>query len=563
MQSSRATFGGTGRSALWGWFFAAGGLAILTGLPIIAVLLSLVSGGGEGFDHLLSTILPTYALNSIVLMVMVGILTSLIGVSTAWVVSTCAFAGRRFWSWALVLPIAAPAYIIAYFYTDLLDVSGPVQTALRGVFGAEPGAAMLWSVRSMPGAALMLSLVLYPYVYLLARASFAVQSRSEFLAARSLGASPVQAFFRVAVPGARPAIAGGLALVLMETLADFGVADYFAIPTFSTGIFRTWFALGDRLAAMQLAGSMLLVVLVLVAIEAASRRGRVASDDRIISGEPLFKLTGTSRVFAHVLCGLPVFAGFMIPAIGLAWMAFTVGDGQRAEVVGGYALNSVIAATSTAVVASFLAVILVYAQRASRRLASRTTQVGLRSSVRFTTLGYALPGTLLAVGLLGPLGGFDIALTRWARDTLGYGGGLILSGSIIVLVYALVVRFLTVSFNAVSSGMAKIPPVLDEAAATLGATGRATLTRVHFPLLSGQLAVSGSLVFVDVMRELPATLILRPFNFETLATRVYRLASDERLAEASTASLLIVALGLLPVVLLNRPANHAAAPSRD
>ncbi|MEO1658392.1 MAG: iron ABC transporter permease [Pseudomonadota bacterium] len=545
------TSAGSGRV----WMLVALLVAGLALVPILAVAQSLVFGSGDAFGHLVSTILPSYVFNTALLMLLVGVLSTVIGVGTAWLVSSSAFRGRRFWSWVLVLPIAAPAYIIAYLYTDLLTYSGPVQSALRDVF--DWSAADYWfpEVRSLPGAALMLSLVLYPYVYLLARASFAAQSRSQLLAARSLGLSPLRAFWRVVLPGARPAIVGGLALVLMETLADFGVADYFAIPTFSTGIFRTWFALGDLGAAMQLAGVMLIFVVALVMIEAATRRGHVSSGDRLSAGDPPFRLRPGHAALANIACAVPVSLGFFIPMAMLAANVLAERDSQSFAAFSGFVANSVGTAGITAGIATLIAILLAYAARQAQGGGSGGRI--LIAGVRISTLGYALPGALLAVGLLGPLGVVDQSLTRTLRDTFGWGGGLILSGTVALLIYALTVRFLTVSYNSVSAGMAKIAPSIDAAARSLGASPLALMRRVHVPLLGPQIAVSASLVFVDVMRELPATLILRPFDFETLATRVYRLASDERIVEASSAAIVIVLIGLIPVFVLN------AEPKRE
>ncbi|MBB4659404.1 iron ABC transporter permease [Parvularcula dongshanensis] len=523
-------------------------VALLAGLPLIAVLWGSVARPGD-LVSLIVTTLPPYLANTLGLALIVGALTTLIGVGTAWLVTATEFRGRRTLSWLLVLPLAAPAYLVAYVYTDLLAYAGPVQGALRAVFGPA-GSDWVPPVRSLPGAGLMLALVLYPYVYLLSRAAFAAQSRSQLLAARSLGARPMTAFRRVVLPAARPAIAGGLALVLMETLADFGVADYFAIPTFSTGIFRTWLALGDRQTALQLAGVLLLFVFLLVAVEASSRRGLVASGDRLSEGVPPFSLSRGQGVLAVLACSLPIVLGFAVPVGVLTVLAIGGGDDMSAEALRGYAKNSVGVALLTAGIATLLALLLGYA----RRRAPRRGVVGgaVRGGLRLATLGYALPGTLLAVGLLAPLGGFDRWLTRLSREVTGIDHGLLLTGSVALLTYALTVRFLTVSFNAVGGGLDKIPPSLDEAARSLGAGPQVVVRRVHVPLLASSLLASASLVFVDVMRELPATLMLRPFDFETLATRVYRLASDERLAEASTAALLIILVGIPPVMLLNR-----------
>ena len=543
----------------WGWTAAAILAALLAFVPIAAVMSAFFGVDSGGAQHIWSTVMPTYVVNTLILMGIVGIIATFFGVATAWIVTAMDFPGRRILSWLLPLPLAAPAYIIAYLYTDLLEFSGPIQTALRSVFNVSVASQFFPNIRSVPGAGVIMALVLYPYVYLLARASFAAQSRSQFLAARSLGMSPTEAFFRVVLPGARPAIAGGLALALMETLADFGVADYFAIPTLSTGIFRTWLAMGDRVAAMQIAGVMLLFVILLVAVEAISRRGRVTSNDRLSSGKPPLKLSFFQSAIAIGFCGIPVAIGFFIPVLVLGVYAAAQGDPQSFVQLAEYAWNSLRVALITAFVAVMIAVLLAYAQRIDNQTIGtrvRLPSVLLRGGVRVSTLGYALPGALLAVGLLAPLGALDRSLAIFLRDTFAINQGLILSGTIALLVYALVVRFLTVSYNSVSSGLEKISPSMDAAAQALGASRWRLLRQVHVPLLMPSLAAGGALVFVDVMRELPATLILRPFNFETLATRVYRLASDERIAEASSAALIIIVLGLLPIALLQRASRH-------
>ncbi|MEM8986184.1 MAG: iron ABC transporter permease [Pseudomonadota bacterium] len=532
------------------WTAAALGVAALSAVPMIAVFWASLAGGGVDGGHVWRTTALGYAANTAALMAMVGVMTGIIGTGVAWLVTAAEFPGRRVLSFLLVLPLAAPAYILAYLYTDLLSFSGPVQTALRETFGWRAGDYWFPEIRSLPGAALMLSLVLYPYVYLLARAAFAAQSRSQFQAARTLGLSPGRAFLRVVLPGARPAIAGGLALALMETLADFGVAEYFSIHTFSTGIFRTWLAMGDRLAAMQLAGAMLVFVILLVGLEALTRRGRVVSADRLSAAAPPFKLSPLAGALACAACAAPVLFGFAIPAGVLVFYAATVGDGLSFATLWSYAQNSFVAAAVTAVIATALALLLAYAHR--RASAGGKRGALTKSSVRIATLGYALPGALLAIGLLAPLGAFDQSLTRFSRNTFGLDHGLLLTGSLVILIYALIVRFLTVSYNSVGGGMEKISPAMDAAARSLGAGPSDVIRRIYAPLLRPSLAAGACLVFIDVMRELPATLILRPFNFETLATRVYRLASDERLTEASTAALLIVIVGVLPVLALNR-----------
>jgi iron(III) transport system permease protein len=514
-------------------------VAALVSLPIVVTLLSLAQPAGPIWEHLRETVLNEYLLNTLALMLMTGGLSLLLGVSTGWLIGACQFRGRATLSWLLMLPLASPAYIVAYVYTDLLEVSGPVQTTLRSWFSLGINDLQFPPIRNLTGAAVLLSLVLYPYIYLLCRNSFAGRSGVQFDAARVLGHGPFSAFFRVALPAARPAIFGGLALVLMETLADFGVVSYFSVPTFSTGIFRTWLGLGDPQAALKLASLMLLFVIVLVGLEESNRRGAVDRSD--IAGASQINLTGVRAFFAIAACVLPIVLGFVIPAVTLALYAADNVNAVTQAKFTQLALNSLLLAMAAGVGVTLIAWGLAYV----KRLRPTPLTHGL---IRISTLGYALPGILLAVALLKPVGGFD----AWLMETWSGLSTPLLSGSLFLLLYAYVCRFLTVAYQSVDSGFAGISHDIDAAARTLGTSTNEMIRKIHFPLLRPSIFAACLLVFVDVMRELPATLILRPFNFDTLATQVYRLASDERLAEASGAALLIVILGVLPVVLLQR-----------
>nr|WP_241761203.1 iron ABC transporter permease [Erythrobacter sp. NAP1] len=539
------------RLQLDGWTLSALVLAAFAALPIVAILATAPEGGFEAIAHLAQTVLGRYVANTLALMVMAGGFALVVGTGCAWLVSAARFPGRRLFAWALVLPLAVPAYIAAYLYADLLDFTGPVQSGLRSTFDLSVGEYWFPEMRSLTGGAFVLGIVLYPYVYLLARSAFAAQSLSQFRAARSLGATPARAFWRVALPAARPAIAGGLALVLMEVLADFGVAQYFAIPTFSTGIFRSWLAMGDKQAALKLAAFMLIFVIALIAWEARTRTGRTASKDGLAAREdtPLVELSPMGKALASIACALPLLLGFVVPAVHLAMMSMSDTAIAAAGDLWDYASGSLWLGLATALVCLVAALVLGFAKaRSQSRIA--------RGAIRVSTLGYAMPGALLAVGLLAPLGALDIGLTRGLRDTFGYTGGLVLTGTSLVLVYALAVRFLTVAYNSVDGGLAAIPPSLDAAARSLGAGPARVLAKIYVPLLSPSLAAAAALVFIDTVRELPATLILRPFNLETLATRTYRLASDERLVEASIPALILLAAGLLPVLLLTRSAKR-------
>ncbi|MEL7318251.1 MAG: iron ABC transporter permease [Pseudomonadota bacterium] len=530
-----------------GWLIAALLIAALASVPLVAIAITAPTGGIAGLSQLSGGILWRYILNTAALMALTGALATAMGVGSAWFVSACEFPGRRVLGWALVLPLAVPSYIAAYVYADLLDFSGPVQTALRAITGWEVNEYSFPPIRSLVGGAIILALVLYPYIYLLARASFAAQSANQFRAARTLGAGPARAFWQVALPAARPAIAGGLALVLMEVLADFGLAEYFAIPTFSTGIFRSWLAMGDKNAAMGLAAFMLAFVVALVALEAVTRSGRSDSRDGLAQGarEPLVALSPAGKVGAFVACALPVMLGFLVPALHLSSLAVEDQAIRAAASLGEYARASLWLGLTVAITTTAIALTLAFAKRRSE-----TGWIG--ALTRFATLGYALPGALLAVGLLAPLGALDQSLTGFARGSLGYTGGLILTGTSVILIYALAVRFLTVAYNALEGGMARIPASLDAAARSLGAGPSRVLAQIYVPLLRPSLLAALALVLIDTLRELPATLILRPFNLETLATRTYRLASDERLVEASIPALILLAVGLIPVIMLTR-----------
>lgn len=513
---------------------------------MLVVLSSIFTDTGAVWQHLTTTVLPRYIGNSLLLVLGVSIGTGMIGVSTAWLVTMCRFPGSRVMQWALLLPLAVPAYILAYVYTELLEFYGPVQIALRSMFGWT-SVEDYWfpPIRSLIGAVVMLSLVLYPYVYLLARVAFLEQSVCTLEASRSLGCSPWRSFLKVALPLARPAIVAGLALVMMETLNDYGTVQYFAVDTFSVGIYRTWFNMGERIAASQLAACLLVVVLAVLLLEQWSRRQTryYQSTSRHQMASP-YALQGRRAVLAGLVCGLPILLGFIIPALLLLQMATANLTERFGERFWTLAQNSLILALLTAAIGIGLALILAYGLRL------RPTRL-MSFSVRSAAIGYAIPGSVIAVGVLMPIGQIDNAIDVWMRSTFGISTGLLLSGTIAALVFAYLVRFLAVAFNTVESSLVRIKPSLDDAARSLGHNSTQTLLRVHAPLMTGGLLTAMILVFVDVMKELPATLIVRPFNFDTLAVEVYRLAADERLAEAAAPALAIVLVGILPVVLLS------------
>ncbi len=530
--------------------------ALLVALPIAAVGSFVLAGGSAGtWAHLAATVLPDYIATTLWLCAGVGVGVSLLGVGSAWLVTRHEFAGRATFEWALVLPLAMPAYVMAYTYTDLLQYVGPVQTALREAFGWRRADYFFPEVRSTGGAVLMFSLVLYPYVYLMARTAFIDRGGAMIEVARSLGLSPGAAFVRVSLPLARPAIAGGVALALMETLADFGTVSYFAVQTFTTGIYRAWFSLGDRVAAAQLAAVLLGFVVLVLMLERASRGRRRFADASLRRGAThRLPLRGGWGALAVLGCTVPLVGGFALPAGLLLHMALREGDAQFGERFVRLASNSVLLAGLTALLAVALALLIGYAARTHRGLAMRLAH-------RVAGLGYALPGSVIAVGVLIPVTRLDHALGSLLQQLFGWQPGLLLTGSIAALVYACLVRYLTAAMQAVDSGLARITPSMDQAARSLGHSPAQTLWRVHLPLLRGSALTAGLLVFIDVMKELPATLVMRPFNFDTLATQAYTLAADERLAEASTAALAIVGVGLLPMVLICRQIARGQAIS--
>ena len=520
-------------------------LAGLVALPVMAVLANLLVGGtGDTWRHLIDTVLADYVRNSIWLCLGVGLGVGALGTGAAWLVALNEFPGRRIAEWALLLPMAMPAYVLAYVYTDVLQYVGPVQSALRETFGWSRRDYWFPDVRGLGGAIVLFSCVLYPYVYLLVRTALLERAGGMMEAARVLGLSPWRAVGRVMLPLARPAIAAGIALALMETLADYGTVAYFALPTFTTGIYRAWFSLGDRVAAAQLAGCLLGFVILLLTLERLSRGRARYHDGPQRRRAHRQRLQGLAAFAAQVGCAIPVAVGFLIPTLLLIGMAMEDGEAGFGGRFFGLARNSFVLAAVTAMLAAVLALLAAYASRGGRAIAKFAT--------RLVALGYAVPGSVIAVGVLIPVTRLDQALASAIETAWGNNPGLLLTGGIAALVYAYLARFLTIALQSVESGFATLTPSMESAARSLGCGRLETLRRVHFPLLRGSLLTAGLLVFVDVMKELPATLVMRPFNFDTLATQTFTLAADERLAEASLPALAIVAVGLLPIVILAR-----------
>ena len=527
-------------------------VATIIGIPLIVVALAALQWPFSAADsteistmsHLWQTVVPEYTRHSLYLLLGVAFGVILLGVSTAWLTTCCRFPGQRLFQWALLLPLAMPAYITAYTYTGMLDFSGPLQQAIRDLTGWGYGDYWFPEIRSIGGAILVLSLVLFPYVYLITRAAFLQQSTATLEAGRSLGLNPWQSFWRLAMPLARPAIVTGTTLALMETLADYGTVQYFGVTTFTTGIFRTWYGLGDLNGALQLAAMLLIAVIALILLERWSRRQARYEQQHAQQAQP-FQLTGKKAAAATLVCALPLLLGFILPAAQL-----TLWSIDRAEVWASadfwlLAGNSLILAIVAALITVVLALWLAYGKR---QYPTRP----VRATVGFASMGYAIPGIVIAVGVMLPLAAFDHQLIAWSKAWFGVNPGLIFSGTIVALLFAYTVRFLSVSLQTVTAGLTQIRPSMDEAAQILGYRAPQVLRKVHFPLLRTSLLTAIILVGVDVLKELPATLVLRPFDFNTLAVRAYEMAGDERLADAGPPALMMVLVGLIPVILLSR-----------
>ena len=515
-------------------------------LPVLAVLTSWAPLGESGaqarqiLGEMSRTVLPGYVWTTLLLCISVGIGVTLVGLSTAAAVTLFDFKGRKIFEWALLLPLAMPAYVVAYAYTDFLQFSGPLQNTVRNALGVQ--GRVFPEVRSLGGAVLVFTFVLYPYVYLLARTALGERATHLMEAARLLGAPMRRRMVKVALPLARPAVAAGVALALMETLADFGVASYFGIQTFTAGIYKAWLAMDNRIAAAQLATFLLILVALLLRLEyraqarmrfaASSGAGKSSSESQPIA------LHGRRRLLAWAVCGVPVLMGFVLPVLfmlrplaagwgELAWGQFLM-----------WSFNSVRLGAITAVLAVGLALLLAFSVR-------RGADVFSRTAVQLVGLGYAIPGAVIVVGLLLPLGWLQAAFPQ-------SGAGYWVTATSLGLVWAYLVRFCAVALQSVQSGYARIPASFDDSARMLGTSDVGLALRVHWPLLKRSTAAAALLVFVDVMKELPATLVLRPFNSDTLAVVAYQLARDERLGEAALPSLALVLVGLLPVILLSR-----------
>lgn len=528
------------------WWLPAGAtaIAVVVLVPVLVVAVALAADR-DHLGHLAATVLPGYIGTSLALVGLVAVGALALGTSTAWLVTACRFPGSRILAWALVLPFAVPAYLQAYAYADLLEFAGPVQSWLRWATGWTSGRDYWFpDIRSLPGAAVVLVLATYPYVYVLARSAFLTLAAAPLEAARTLGHGPWLALWRIVLPLARPALAAGTALVAMETLADYGTVDYLAVDTFTTGIYRAWGS-GERTAAGQLAALLLVVVAVLLGSERLLRRGAHYHADRRVAPPTPYRLGRWAAGAALAWCLLPVMLGFVLPLVMFLALASDAGSRLPVRQLVALAGSSLALAAAAALLVTVAAVVVMAAERL-------VPGPWTRLQARLAGLGYALPGSVIAVGVLIPAAWLDHRVDDLAQGLFGISTGLFLSGTMAALLGAYLVRFLAVGLGAVEAGYARLPGSLDHAA-RLGGCGRlGVLARVHLPLLLPGLAAALLLAFVDVLKELPATMIVRPFGLETLAVRVHHLASDERLGEAALPALLIIAVGLLPVVLLTR-----------
>lgn len=528
-----------------GWTIGALIVALLVAAPIFTVLIIAVTDSSDIWTHLWNTVLGLYVERTLTLMIGVGTGTLIIGTGTAWLVTMCRFPGSRIFEWALLLPLAVPAYVLAFVVTDQLEYAGTLQSTLRDIFGWKtPRDYWFPEIRSMGGAITVMTLVLYPYVYLLARATFLEQSVCVLEVSRTLGKNAWGSFFKVALPLARPAIVVGVMLVLMEVINDYGTVEFFAVRTFTAGIFDVWLNMNSIGGAAQLSSVLLVFVLVLILGERTARRGkRFHHTSSKYSELPHVRLHGWRAAFAFAACGLPVLLGFLLPASVLGKYALIYYDrtleADFATIVG----NSLALSASAAAVAVLIGLFLAYAVRLS-------TGPWVKIAARTASIGYAVPGAILAVGVLWPTGAVDGAIS-WLGDNFGLAVGSVLVGTIAPVIYGYLVRFLALSYGTAEASLGKITPNMDGAARTLGAGPFTALKRIHFPIMRGSLMTAGILVFVDCMKELPLTIILRPFNFETLATFVFQYASQELLEDAALGALTIVAAGIIPVILLS------------
>ncbi|MHA2938547.1 ABC transporter permease [Vibrio sp. RC27] len=520
-------------------------------LPIVSIFYTSIGESNELFSHLLSTVLPTYITNTIVVTFNVIVISLLLGVPTAWFVAMCDFPSKAVLQWVLVLPLAMPGYVIGYIYTDWLDFAGPIQTMLRAWFDLQPGQYWFPDIRTVFGASIVLSLVLYPYVYLMCRAAFMEQSVSLLQSARLLKCSPWQSFYRVSLPLVRPALAVGVALVAMETIGEFGTMSYFAVNTLTTAIYDTWLGYSNIHAAAKISAMMLMIVLLLLSLERYSRRRTKLFQNQFSSHDDfVYKLTGWQRYGVLLWCWSLVVVAFLLPILQLAYYGVVYFSQSWSGSFGVLAWNSFYVSIFAAILATLIALLINF----NHRLKSSRLNTAY---LRFASMGYAVPGTVLAIGVMVPVLFLDHSINDIAKWFDWQRPGLLFSGSVFAMIFALVVRFSAIAIGSIESGLNKISPSLDMAARTMGSKPDAMLRRIHFPLVRRGILVALLLVFIESMKELNAALLLRPFNFETLATHVYNYASTEQLELAALPAILLVLVGLVPLVMINRSLENS------
>lgn len=524
-------------------------IAVFVLMPVAALITLAFSGGTGEWPHLIRYVIPGALWTTLLLLLGVALIAGTMGVLSAWLVVSFEFPMRRVFSWALVLPFAVPTYLAAYAYGEFLDFTGPLQSLIRGLFGFQSGRDYWFpQVRSLPGAILVLSVVLYPYIYLTTRALFLMQSKSAQDVARTLGAGPFSVFWRIQLPMARPALVIGLTLALMETLNDIGAVEYLGVNTLTFAIYDTWLNRGNLAGAAQIACAMLFIALCAVMAERWARRrqrfGASRTTGAVHDAMPL-PLFGIRRWVAFTLCSLPILLGFGVPAYVLGGYAIKRLDQLLTDRIYFALIDSLIVSSATALCTVALAFVLAYAARVSSGPLVALT-------ARIASFGYAIPGTVLAIGVLIPLAAADNWINAVTSTHLGLTVGLLLTGSGLAIVYACSVRFLTMAEGSIDSGFQKLSPHLDMAARTLGRNAVQTLHVILLPMMRPAVITAALLVFVDTLKELSATLLLRPFNFNTLATLVYEDASRARVEDASVAALIIVVAGIIPVILVSR-----------
>lgn len=515
-------------------------------IPIIFIISYLFIPGGETWNFILENLFWHYVTETFILMIFTAVFVTIIGVSTAWLVSTYNFPFVKHFEWLLILPLAIPGYIAAYTYSGMFDITGPVYFFLNNYLGHQNTISLLPEVKSMSGGIFILSIVLYPYVYVVTRAYFSVQYTSYTEVASSLGLSNFQSFFRLAVPMARPAIVAGVSLVLMELLNDYGTVKYLGINTFTIGIFTSWSSFGDTRAALKIAAWLLFIVVAILYLERRQRgSARFETQDNTSTIATKQHLKGFSAFIAVLVCGLPFLLGFLLPVVQLLyWASLTYADVLNMNFLI-LIQNSFVLAFTAAGICILIGIALAYLQRIENSFIQKII-------IRLATVGYAIPGAVIAMGILVPAVAIDRQLIGFVQFFNSDFNQLILTGSIGILVYGYVVRFLAVSFNSLDSGFEKIPRVLDETSRSLGYSPFQTLYKVNLPLLKKSIIAAGILAFVDIIKELPLTLILRPFNFDTLAIKAFELASDEQIAQSAPAALVIIITGIVPILILNR-----------